>query len=82
MESRNFRVMEVELDAPSKLILFLSSTPYRFTYIHAKLNIHYQEHYVVESLSSLVNACSIAVVDADLSFDNMIIKKINNSPSP
>ena len=50
--------------------------------IHTKLNIHYQEHYVVESLSSLVNACSIAVVDADLSFDNMIIKKINNSPSP
>ena len=76
--------MEVELDAPSKLVLLLSSTPYvHIQNLHTyKIELHYQEHYVVESLSSLVNACSIAVVDADLSFDNMIIKKINNSPSP
>ena len=60
--------------------LFSSSVAlptYTLVYVHAKLNIHYQEHYVVESLSSLVNACSIAVVDADLSFDDMIIKKTN-----
>lgn len=53
------------------------------TRLHTRrIELHYQEHYAVESLNSLVNTCSIAVVDADLSFDNMIIKKQTTSPSP
>ena len=74
VESRSSRVMEFELDPPSKPILFLSSTPYWFTYMQNWTNhVHHQEHYAVESLNSLVNTCSTAVVDADLSFDDMII---------
>ena len=68
---------------PSSFSSSVALPTYTLVYVHTcEIELHYQEHYVVESLNSLVNACSIAVVDADLSFDNMIIKKINNSPSP